>query len=66
MIYANVVLFFIEEISEVPDNAILIFSAHGVSQAIRQEARFRNLTMLFDATLSFSDQSTYGSRKGEP
>ncbi len=41
---------FIEEISEVPDNAILIFSAHGVSQAIRQEARFRNLTMLFDAT----------------
>nr|MCD4595115.1 4-hydroxy-3-methylbut-2-enyl diphosphate reductase [Proteus mirabilis]MCD4598503.1 4-hydroxy-3-methylbut-2-enyl diphosphate reductase [Proteus mirabilis]MCD4609370.1 4-hydroxy-3-methylbut-2-enyl diphosphate reductase [Proteus mirabilis]MCD4620454.1 4-hydroxy-3-methylbut-2-enyl diphosphate reductase [Proteus mirabilis]MCD4623842.1 4-hydroxy-3-methylbut-2-enyl diphosphate reductase [Proteus mirabilis] len=30
---------FIEEISEVPDNAILIFSAHGVSQAIRQEAR---------------------------
>ncbi|WP_407292135.1 4-hydroxy-3-methylbut-2-enyl diphosphate reductase [Morganella morganii] len=41
---------FIEEIAEVPDNAILIFSAHGVSQAIRQEARYRNLTMLFDAT----------------
>lgn len=41
---------FIEEIAEVPDNAILIFSAHGVSQAIRQEARSRNLTMLFDAT----------------
>ncbi|HHE4677207.1 4-hydroxy-3-methylbut-2-enyl diphosphate reductase [Proteus mirabilis] len=41
---------FIEEISEVPDNAILIFSAHGVSQVIRQEARSRNLTMLFDAT----------------
>ncbi|EMY6211727.1 4-hydroxy-3-methylbut-2-enyl diphosphate reductase [Proteus mirabilis] len=41
---------FIEEISEVPDNAILIFSAHGVSQAIRQEVRSRNLTMLFDAT----------------
>ena len=41
---------FIEEICEVPDNAILIFSAHGVSQAIRQEARSRNLTMLFDAT----------------
>ncbi|MBG3129455.1 4-hydroxy-3-methylbut-2-enyl diphosphate reductase [Proteus mirabilis] len=41
---------FIEEISEVPDNAILIFSAHGVSQAIRQEARSRNLTMLYDAT----------------
>ncbi|EMG6528238.1 MULTISPECIES: 4-hydroxy-3-methylbut-2-enyl diphosphate reductase [Providencia] len=41
---------FIEEISEVPDGAILIFSAHGVSQAIRQEARSRDLTMLFDAT----------------
>ena len=41
---------FIEEIAEVPDNAILIFSAHGVSQSIRQEARSRNLTMLFDAT----------------
>lgn len=41
---------FIEEISEVPDGAILIFSAHGVSQAIRAEARARQLTMLFDAT----------------
>ncbi|MBS9437539.1 4-hydroxy-3-methylbut-2-enyl diphosphate reductase [Photorhabdus noenieputensis] len=41
---------FIEEISDVPDDAILIFSAHGVSQAIRAEARSRNLTMLFDAT----------------
>ncbi|WP_340622312.1 4-hydroxy-3-methylbut-2-enyl diphosphate reductase [Xenorhabdus siamensis] len=41
---------FIEEISEVPDGSILIFSAHGVSQAIRNEARSRNLTMLFDAT----------------
>ncbi|WP_446470509.1 4-hydroxy-3-methylbut-2-enyl diphosphate reductase [Xenorhabdus stockiae] len=41
---------FIEEISDVPDGAILIFSAHGVSQAIRAEARSRNLTMLFDAT----------------
>ncbi|OKP03476.1 4-hydroxy-3-methylbut-2-enyl diphosphate reductase [Xenorhabdus eapokensis] len=41
---------FIEDISEVPDGAILIFSAHGVSQAIRAEARSRHLTMLFDAT----------------
>ena len=41
---------FIEQISEVPDNAILIFSAHGVSQAVRAEAKARNLTMLFDAT----------------
>lgn len=41
---------FIEEISEVPDDSILIFSAHGVSQAVRAEAKARNLTMLFDAT----------------
>ncbi|UDG81760.1 4-hydroxy-3-methylbut-2-enyl diphosphate reductase [Candidatus Profftia lariciata] len=41
---------FIEKISEVPDNKILIFSAHGVSQAVRTEAKMRNLTMLLDAT----------------
>lgn len=41
---------FIEEISEVPDGAILIFSAHGVSQVVRAEAKARALTMLFDAT----------------
>ena len=41
---------FIEEISEVPDNTSLIFSAHGVSQAVRAEAKARNLTMLYDAT----------------
>ncbi len=41
---------FIEQISEVPDDAILIFSAHGVSQAVRAKARARRLTMLFDAT----------------
>ncbi|AUQ40982.1 4-hydroxy-3-methylbut-2-enyl diphosphate reductase [Yersinia ruckeri] len=41
---------FIEEIAEVPDGSILIFSAHGVSQAVRAEARSRQLTMLFDAT----------------
>ncbi|MEW5289632.1 4-hydroxy-3-methylbut-2-enyl diphosphate reductase [Erwinia papayae] len=41
---------FIEDIAEVPDSSILIFSAHGVSQAVRAEARARDLTMLFDAT----------------
>jgi len=40
---------FIEQISEVPDGAILIFSAHGVSQAVRNEAKSRELTV-FDAT----------------
>ncbi|MEN3753567.1 4-hydroxy-3-methylbut-2-enyl diphosphate reductase [Mangrovibacter yixingensis] len=40
---------FIEQISEVPDGSILIFSAHGVSQAVRNEAKSRELTV-FDAT----------------
>lgn len=40
---------FIEQIAEVPDGAILIFSAHGVSQAVRNEAKGRDLTV-FDAT----------------
>ncbi|RJL26738.1 4-hydroxy-3-methylbut-2-enyl diphosphate reductase [Pectobacterium polaris] len=40
---------FIEQIEDVPDGAILIFSAHGVSQAVRNEAKNRDLTV-FDAT----------------
>ena len=40
---------FIEELAEVPPGSILIFSAHGVSQAVRQEAAARGFT-LFDAT----------------
>ncbi|SUB81583.1 4-hydroxy-3-methylbut-2-enyl diphosphate reductase [Pragia fontium] len=40
---------FIEQLTEVPDGAILIFSAHGVSQAVRAEAKARDLTV-FDAT----------------
>ncbi len=40
---------FIEELDEVPPGSVLIFSAHGVSQAIRKEAERRDLK-LFDAT----------------
>ncbi|MCG3730057.1 4-hydroxy-3-methylbut-2-enyl diphosphate reductase [Vibrio cincinnatiensis] len=40
---------FVEELSEVPDDNIVIFSAHGVSQQVRQEAKERALTV-FDAT----------------
>lgn len=40
---------FVEELSEVPDDNIVIFSAHGVSQAVRLEAKERQLTV-FDAT----------------
>ncbi|MBS0227313.1 MAG: 4-hydroxy-3-methylbut-2-enyl diphosphate reductase [Proteobacteria bacterium] len=40
---------FVEELSEVPDGATVIFSAHGVSQAVRSEAERRGLRV-FDAT----------------
>ncbi len=40
---------FVEELDEVPDNSIVIFSAHGVSQAVRKEAQRRALKV-FDAT----------------
>ncbi|SEK68240.1 4-hydroxy-3-methylbut-2-enyl diphosphate reductase [Atopomonas hussainii] len=40
---------FVEELHQVPDNVIVIFSAHGVSQAVRQEADRRGLKV-FDAT----------------
>jgi 4-hydroxy-3-methylbut-2-enyl diphosphate reductase len=40
---------FVEELDEIPDDVIVIFSAHGVSQAVQQEAKQRNLKV-FDAT----------------
>ncbi|MCY7295937.1 4-hydroxy-3-methylbut-2-enyl diphosphate reductase [Alteromonas sp. a30] len=40
---------FVDELHEVPDNNIVIFSAHGVSQQVRQEATDRGLRV-FDAT----------------
>ncbi len=40
---------FVDELHEVPDDNIVIFSAHGVSQAVRQEAAKRGLKV-FDAT----------------
>ncbi len=40
---------FIEDLAEVPAGATLVFSAHGVSQAVRQEAAVRGF-QVFDAT----------------
>ena len=40
---------FVDELDEVPDNNIVIFSAHGVSKAVQQEAERRGLKV-FDAT----------------
>ncbi|AUC89019.1 MULTISPECIES: 4-hydroxy-3-methylbut-2-enyl diphosphate reductase [Alteromonas] len=40
---------FVDELHEVPDDSIVIFSAHGVSQAVRKDATSRGLKV-FDAT----------------
>src|SRR5580704_17403966 len=40
---------FVDELSEVPEGARVIFSAHGVSPAIREEAKARKLQVI-DAT----------------
>jgi len=40
---------FVEELDEVPDDNIVIFSAHGVAQSVRAEAKRRALKV-FDAT----------------
>ena len=40
---------FTEEISEIPPGSTVVFSAHGVSPAVRQEAKERNLRVI-DAT----------------
>ena len=40
---------FIEELSDVPPGATLVFSAHGVSKAVQHEAEARGFT-IFDAT----------------
>ncbi|WP_108653050.1 4-hydroxy-3-methylbut-2-enyl diphosphate reductase [Dongshaea marina] len=40
---------FVEELSEIPDGSIAIFSAHGVAKSVREEAKSRPLKV-FDAT----------------
>jgi 4-hydroxy-3-methylbut-2-enyl diphosphate reductase len=40
---------FVDELHEVPDDSLVIFSAHGVSKAVQEEAHSRGLNV-FDAT----------------
>ena len=58
---------FVEELDQVPDESIVIFSAHGVSQAVRKEAKKRGLKV-FDATCPLVTkvhlQVARASRKG--
>ena len=40
---------FVNEVSEIPDNSVTIFSAHGISKVVEKQARVRNLPVI-DAT----------------
>lgn len=59
---------FVEELDEVPDNNIVIFSAHGVAQSVREEAKRRELKV-FDATCPLVTkvhmEVTRASRRGQ-
>lgn len=48
---------FIEDLNEVPEHSTLIFSAHGVSQQVRHEAKERHLKV-FDATCPLVDRKS--------
>lgn len=59
---------FVEELHEIPDDNIVIFSAHGVSKAVREEAKLRQLKV-FDATCPLVTkvhmEVTRASRRGQ-
>jgi 4-hydroxy-3-methylbut-2-enyl diphosphate reductase len=59
---------FVEHVSEIPSDSICIFSAHGVSQQVRSDAKARNLKV-FDATCPLVTkvhmEVARASRKGE-
>jgi len=40
---------FVDEVDQIPDNSVTIFSAHGISAAVEEQARERNLPII-DAT----------------
>jgi len=58
---------FVDELDEIPDDNTVIFSAHGVSKAVRNEAKSRGLKV-FDATCPLVTkvhmEVTRASRKG--
>lgn len=41
---------FVDELENIPEGSIVIFSAHGVSQSVREEAAKRNFQIVLDAT----------------
>jgi len=53
---------FVKELDEVPDNAVCIFSAHGVSMDVEAEAKKKNL-VLYDATCPLVTKVHAGVRR---
>ncbi len=53
---------FVEEVEEVPEGAILVFSAHGISPAVRQTAQDRRLRVI-DATCPLVSKVHYEAIK---
>lgn len=41
---------FVDQLHEIPDGSVVIFSAHGVSQQVREEAQQRQFQVVLDAT----------------
>lgn len=53
---------FVEEVDEAPEGAILVFSAHGISPAVREQAKARNLRVI-DATCPLVSKVHYEAIK---
>src|ERR1700721_715370 len=56
---------FVEELDEVPTGGRLIFSAHGVAPAVREDARGRNLKVI-DATCPLATKAHREAAKFHP
>ncbi len=56
---------FVDELDQVPDNATVVFSAHGVSPVVRQEANRRALDVI-DATCPLVTKVHAEARAGLP
>jgi 4-hydroxy-3-methylbut-2-enyl diphosphate reductase len=55
---------FVDEISEIPNGAVTVFSAHGVSEKVENEAKLRNLPII-DATCPLVTKVHIQAQKNE-
>lgn len=55
---------FVKELTEIPDGAITVFSAHGISEKVENEARLRELPVI-DATCPLVTKVHYSAQRYE-